>query len=1759
MPVGITSLISSDGITVDAAGATGGGHGGGGGYANDAFSFQCTNAPIVMRIGISNISDETDDTNMGQEIYRYGNGGGQNGQHSVDMHAYPLLIKAAFRDVDNGGTNIYKPDEVPNGDYGDNMTIGAENLPNTILGEMRTAANKAKKIKDAVDAEYIGNGNKPTRTTWSAYGLNGVYERNIEYWGDEFHTYAGSATVGGVSGLGTSVYLEMAIQKALTLHANGKISDQDLKDFWYFYTRMAWAAQSNYDGRSGSGSFTSGMGEALNNMFLGWGGYKYPILSSESRRKNFQSGYLVALYVVYGTDVYKKVTDKNFSPNNGSNKHLFSQNFVSLVFDKCWTQWMDNQEGNNKYQLLSIHDIAEHVVATDDYASLNAYTTEARTGLGWSAGFNSALNNICGMVGKPMYKNLRPAYTYDKKDESGNLIAKAGTIRGSNSYAGWAYYELASDNEPYKPSFPYYENAQLEVTYNAFLSNDDDDNYVDDNGNYKYERESENFGDNGHVMTDTVYLSNVIEKDKLLARGGKYIDGGKVFNIQVPESIALSTPFKNTQYNLRNLRYRLVNAGGSLKTGTNEEINKFGEGSSESNALNALGVDTTVMNNAFTNADAKFYLRLRIPITNNSIYEGKYTDDKGEHFYYVYKTDSNGKITGEKIELSEAKKRIEGAWEGIKTRNEQEYTGSEFYHKGYCLEIKLDDNLYSYYPIISENNVYYICPRIEITNILVQMRADYVSSYKKDDVLKYKNNNGETVQKSIGVSEYLLDKNYSTNGLQDTSSTNKGILYSMIDNYATDQWGDNYNRANSYMLNSGTIVNVGKSKYHDRSTSKHSAYDTNGERRDENQIANDYNFIFGTLFNDINRIYTDDSVYTEGYVYKKYDKDGNLISTTYNNDNIINSDFNLFVDHRIEENVNVAKAKKLFRTYIEKTAPIIANSTTDKLTYINSKFTANIAAYGNSIGELDSNKVDKSGLYYTASDGDNYNNIKVKSFNTLDNDKENYEMNSNRSGNTEIAGIGDYLYTNNSNSITNKSRYKDSIEGNAYPRYSAEKGICESPLEKVVDLTAGGKDGQIKLESETKRNYVQAAFNKLLTTYNKVIYSTRGSLDSTLTPTVASWIKGGDTYATVYNMSIGTNNQPDYIGNVKSNADIDKGFIRYGKTDLSDAAIDGIEDWDKYFYKDIDYLRTRLNSQSAPASKVLFGVSTGIDSKDTYVSDKINNNVHDINSIAALTQNSYDVPLRYTIKSHNTASISPVKQSDIYTKSSNDNSISLSYQYDGSGISNIVKQDGKAYIGVYPEVTMWAENKLGHIFGSSSSDKYQPVSTVGVKRRYIPAMTYSTVKFNDLKAKVNVLGTAVAYDTRAKKLAASLGTSDTQVLYSGSAINGSVDASASGTVKTYAFAFKGGDSSHDDGIINGVNVKDAWGNSGYKAENAAISSMNKLLGNFKVSQSNKLAIYNGHSYNEADIGTKVVDGALTADTPVRDVIYYDLMIKGGRVKEVSVKAYDNGKTFNLVKYNLETKKISRDSYIGVSAIIEADTKLNSSDLSSRAKNIVKEYLFNSNHKENGNYVAHTADVDGIINDITDVLINMKLLGKDAKTSEDLNKVYENTIIYRAFEWGTGVNLPGSISSSAPDVLWDYLGNSIYPLRADKKSYSEDCSVLQIRSYSAKVRTGNSKGTFTEQIPINLGPKTPVNRNDYFSNGYKGYINTNVKVIVNSDNIPGYVKNSTIMSVANKHKVKNSSNEIIVKDKDTAESTVPDFIIGDVPISEALNG
>ena len=81
---------------------------------------------------------------------------------------------------------------------------------------------------------------------------------------------------------------------------------------------------------------------------------------------------------------------------------------------------------------------------------------------------------------------------------------------------------------------------------------------------------------------------------------------------------------------------------------------------------------------------------------------------------------------------------------------------------------------------------------------------------------------------------------------------------------------------------------------------------------------------------------------------------------------------------------------------------------------------------------------------------------------------------------------------------------------------------------------------------------------------------------------------------------------------------------------------------------------------------------------------------------------------------------------------------------------------------------------------------------------------------------------------------------------------------------------------------------------------------------------------------------------------------------------------------------------------------------------------------------------------------------------------------------------------------------------------------------------------------------------------YFSNGYKAFVNASVKVVAkndlkNSTDDIIVAKNTVFASDVVKHKVKGSTTEVVVDNASKAKTAIPDFIIGDVPISEALSG
>ena len=649
--------------------------------------------------------------------------------------------------------------------------------------------------------------------------------------------------------------------------------------------------------------------------------------------------------------------------------------------------------------------------------------------------------------------------------------------------------------------------------------------------------------------------------------------------------------------------------------------------------------------------------------------------------------------------------------------------------------------------------------------------------------------------------------------------------------------------------------------------------------------------------------------------------------------------------------------------------------------------------------------------------------------------------------------------------------------------------------------------------------YSKGSFRKILASYKTYAYTLKSSLSGNAVPYYVGWLNTtNNSNAQKLGLVAGnTSKTLSSIGNTYF------GFIRFGETGRFNANGEG-------------HMKRLENNKGLPwsiAEVKTKSFNSNLSTGATY------------RFATTFVQNSYDVPLRTSANVHSTKDISAVKVSNSYIKG-NGNNVSLSYQYGTNSTSGLIKSGNKVFLGVYPEVKMWAEEdktKTG-----SDTTTYSSVMTVGSKMRYIPAMTYTTAKFGDLEAKVDVIGNAVAYDTRAKKLATSLGTADTQVLYSGTSINGSSTVKASGTVQSYVFSFQG--NGVEGGTLNGVDVRTAWGNAGYRASDAASASMDVLLKNYVVDQKNYLGIYNGshdiqNSYKESTVTSSGGIGTLSADSTSlsRDVIYYQVKIKGGRVTEVEVKAYadENHDPLSLIKFSVSGTNIT---YVNNSRI--AFNALTFGTGNETKTNIARAYLADRN---GGSW--SWKNVTTVAADVKNVLTHMKLIGT-------------NTIIEKAFEWGTGVTLPDGLTSTAEAVDHSFNGTkySDTTKRANKMSYSEDCSVLQIRSYTANIKATSSKSTFTEQIPINLGPATPKDKNDYFSKGYCGFVNTIAKIKVKDDitcNDGSVVAaDSAVKTATSTHETK-SGGTVIVKSNIDLSDVIPDFIIGDVPISEATNG
>ena len=1525
----------------------------------------------VLRISASAITDSVTDDQMANVNYRYGDG------TVAEMRDYPLMLSLKNIHLKNWS-----------GSYKGNIS--------TVLSDMEKETTKVDGTMEAI--------------------------RLYTYEPYDGKTYK----IKGHNSVSNSIYLEDAVKIVSEMYNDKKLTKYDVLNFWYFYTRMATAANADK-------GVKNGISEGLEKRFLDT---TYGVLNNNSRKNQFQSGYVVALYAIYGSTPAKYVAGSSFMINKSRTKategcYLWTEGYKSLVFDKCWYGLTGkNKQVGSEYAFISVHDFAEiaaiYKKGNNTEAKKGAFI-EGNTFLATKMGAeNNAISSIWFTKFISIYGHLVPAYTY-KNDEH-----KSGEMRGKiegkevhanqdvPTFTGWCYFEIANGGyEGYKPNFPNVEQIATQVTYNAYLSSDDSLS------------ESNKFGDNGHVMTDCVYLSDIITKDALAHRLNKRnIQSDKNYlTTTVPKSIQLSAPIDKTTYKLKSLNYRIVSAGGKVDTkkpGGTVVSGIYATG--QATTSNKIGVKGSDINNSFDNENAQYAWRQRFKLNDAGLKNGQYLSSNGTPTDYMLYNDADGK--SEYMPLKDAPNSF-----GLEAEK-GEFNAKDINEKSTSFKyLKCADG--GFYPVYKENGDLYICPVRKVTNLLVQIRADYTAKYTKDTLRTDSAGN----KKSVTINEYLLTKN------SKTSNFVAKTLYSMIDDYSTNQWGDSYNRLNNY------------------SNDKSSGFN-----------AKNYTYAFGSLFSS-----------TANFYQQNY-------YTSYND----TSDAVIKEAYTISDGISDKRAKVTYRSTITHTAPLIANPLLNaySYSYISSGFPIWINSYDSKSLTLKDSSTTKSKLFIT-----DFNDTGLPSGSVV-RQFENYVTSMfpvTRSNRSELARVTTYYA---GLSLNSAEGYNSNVDH--FPRYAAEgtikadttqpyrMNLNNSKFRTYRDSIKYDHSGNLKYTQK----YNQAYFTKLLTTYQKNLYSLRGKLATDLTPSIAKWTYKGTTasdYANVYGLSTDVKSS-QYKGTANPSKEIYDGFIRFGTTTVT------VNSGKK---NEHTRLRTILNNAEEPAalandsvvSEVSSSVSTGNIFSPTSAT-----------LIAPLTQSAFDIPLYYTVKSHNTQPTSPQTIPPTYkytTNSTTGTTITQTYQ------------DGSESLNVYPEVVMWAESKVSSGGGDPS---YTDIVTVGEKMRYIPAMTYTEMNIGSTSVSAQVTGTAVAFDTRAKKLAKKLGVEDTPVLYSGSGLNMAYKLDSTGDIKAYALSFQGNVT---------ADMKEQWRNTNYNADNTAEKAISKLTSNFQAKIDKKLAIYNPDSSTLTEIDKGSSTANLSATAPKFTNHYFQLTIRAGKVTGVEYKVKTgSSSTQSICKYTVkDTLKTKDDGTITGSVVV----------------------AFVNEDDKNKPGVYSIAEIKSILEGMR--LVNLKY-------KEDGTWKIRQSVLPACFENGTGTTLPNNDqfkSWAAKENTRSKYGDR-YSNNTDK-SYYEDCTVLQIREYSSSLSIGKST-TATEQLPLELGPATPSDKNQYFSNGYKGFVTAQVEIRgKDTSTTPSTLRNK-VVATANTLKHNKLSNVDEALTNANAKNLVPDFIIADVTINEA---
>lgn len=190
---------------------------------------------------------------------------------------------------------------------------------------------------------------------------------------------------------------------------------------------------------------------------------------------------------------------------------------------------------------------------------------------------------------------------------------------------------------------------------------------------------------------------------------------------------------------------------------------------------------------------------------------------------------------------------------------------------------------------------------------------------------------------------------------------------------------------------------------------------------------------------------------------------------------------------------------------------------------------------------------------------------------------------------------------------------------------------------------------------------------------------------------------------------------------------------------------------------------------------------------------------------------------------------------------------------------------------VDPEVFMLASDVNGNnTFAYVAGDILRKLSPV----------SYHTMKYT-ATVDPTVVGTSVATDLKAQKLAGDLGAGDKPVIYKGSQVNISFDVQGTMTAKSYILDIS--DSSH----------KNAWGNKSYDApaiNKAFLSKFGSYDSTSKSWNYTSKATEN-LKINDKLFGKNVADAKFTNTASDNTYINHDLVIRGGKLVAVDGK-YD---------------------------------------------------------------------------------------------------------------------------------------------------------------------------------------------------------------------------------------------------------------------------